>query len=367
MSKSPKASILFSVTNDLSYDQRMDRICTALSEHGFACTLIGRKTSSSRPLVNRNYATKRIALWFQKGKLFYLEYNFRLFWKALFSSYDVYCAIDLDTYLPMYLVARLRAKKIVYDAHEYFSELEEVVKRPFVHFAWQKVEAFAIKSADAHYTISDGYALLFKERYNADFRVIRNVPWQSEIEHSSDEREPYIIYQGALNIGRGLEASVRAMHAIEGLKLKIYGEGPIQKEVELLIAREKLGHKVELMGALLPHDLKRATANAFVGLTLFSEIGLHHQHSLANRFFDYLHAGIPQIAMNYSEYKHFNDRYHIAYLIDALDSAAIAQGIKALQDNQSLVDELKSNCQRAANENNWQIESQQLIKIYSNL
>jgi len=367
VSHTTKRSLLFTVTNDLSYDQRMDRICSALAENGYSCTLIGRKKRESKPLSNRSYRAVRIGLFFQKGKLFYLEYNFKLFFRVLFSKQDVYCAIDLDTYLPMYFAARIRGKKLVYDAHEYFSELEEVVERPLVHFVWQKAEAFAMKTADAYYTISRGYSSLFKKRYGTDFQVIRNVPSKNEVEDIQKDEERFIIYQGALNIGRGIEEAILAMHNINGLTLKIYGEGPIENELKSIIEQEKLQEKVKLMGALLPQELRQETLKAFIGLTLFSATGLHHQYSLANRFFDYFHAGIPQIAMNYPEYRSFNAKYDIACLIDTLDATSIEDSINALKDNEERVNEIRVNCKKAAIENNWQIESKQLINIYDSL
>jgi len=367
VSQSSKPKLLFAVTNDLSYDQRMDRICSALSENEFDCTIIGRKKSNSIGLSDKSYKTRRINLGFQKGKLFYLEYNFKLFWIALFSRCDVYCAIDLDTYIPFFLAAKLRGKKLTYDAHEYFSELEEVVNRPLVHFIWQKVESVAMRTANAYYTISEGYAGLFHSRYNQIFKVVRNVPRLSVEQIVQTSEKPFIIYQGALNVGRGLEESVLAMHHISGLQLRIYGEGPISGKLEKLIQNEKLDEKVSLMGAALPTDLRTITTQAFAGLTLFSETGLHHQYSLANRFFDYLHAGIPQIAMNYSEYKAFNEKYSIALLIDELSEDELAKGISELQSNPELASQLKNNCILAACENNWQIESKKLLEIYLNL
>jgi glycosyltransferase involved in cell wall biosynthesis len=367
VSRPLKHKLLFTVTNDLTYDQRIDRICSALTEKGYACTLIGRTKHSSKPLNERSYATERIPMYFQKGKLFYLEYNFKLFWKALFKGQDVYCAIDLDTYLPMLMAARIRGKKLVYDAHEYFSELEEVVKRPFVHFVWQKVESIAMQTADAYYTISEGYASLFKKRYNTDFRVIRNVPELKEEIGTPREAGTFIIYQGALNVGRGIEEAIMAMKSIDGLTLKIYGEGPIESEIKTLIEKENLSNKVAVMGAALPEDLKKITTNAFAGLTLFSSTGLHHQFSLANRFFDYFHAGIPQVAMNYPEYKAFNEKYNIAELIDHLDAQSIASAIAFLQENKSRIEEVRANCQKAARENNWQRESHKLIEIFDSL
>ncbi|MEQ9186832.1 MAG: glycosyltransferase [Cryomorphaceae bacterium] len=357
--------IVFTVTNDLTYDQRMQRICTALTESGFECTLIGRERSTSSALDEYPFKQVRLRCWFEKGKLFYLEYNIRLFFTLLTMRPYAFCAIDLDTALPVYCVAKIQRKAFVFDSHEYFSELEEVVTRPLVHKVWQWVERFVMKRFDAAYTISDGYAKLFLERYGATFQVIRNVPIRREL--PSTTPEPYVIYQGALNVGRGLEESVRAMKDIDGLSFKIFGEGPMRTKLEDLIRSEKLQDKVELCGAVSPAALRDFTCKAFAGFTLFSARGLHHQHSLANRFFDYVHAGIPQIAINHTEYRNFNEEYDIALLIDGARVSNIQQALLKLQTNATLYSRLKDNCSRAAKENNWQNESKTLIQLYQSI
>ena len=124
--------IYFTVTNDLTYDQRMHRICGSLAEAGYHVTLVGRRLSTSKALQEKNFTQKRIACFFNRGFLFYAEYNFRLFLFLLFRRMDAVCAIDLDTILPCLFVSKMRHIKRVYDAHEYFTELKEVRTRPYV-------------------------------------------------------------------------------------------------------------------------------------------------------------------------------------------------------------------------------------------
>ena len=97
--------IYFTVTTDLTYDQRMIRICSSLAVAGYQVVLVGRKLKSSLPLVEKPYSTKRILCFFEKGKLFYAEYNIRLFFFLLFKKMDCICAIDLDTILPCYYIS----------------------------------------------------------------------------------------------------------------------------------------------------------------------------------------------------------------------------------------------------------------------
>ena len=71
-------SIFFTVTTELTYDQRMIRICSSLASAGYDITLVGRKLKSSIPLSAQPFKQKRINCFFEKGKLFYAEYNIRL-------------------------------------------------------------------------------------------------------------------------------------------------------------------------------------------------------------------------------------------------------------------------------------------------
>src|SRR5687767_1010559 len=119
------AHLVFTVTNDLVYDQRMLRICSSLAGAGYHVTLVGRSYRDSPNLLPRPFHQKRLACWSRKGFVFYAEYSVRLFFYLLLKKMDLVCAIDLDTILPCYLVSRLRKKKRVYDAHELFCEMKE--------------------------------------------------------------------------------------------------------------------------------------------------------------------------------------------------------------------------------------------------
>ncbi len=358
--------IIFTVTNDLVFDQRMERICGTLACNGYDCVLIGRKGGKSQKLSQKNYEQVRIPCWFSKGKAFYIEYNLKLLWYLLFRKTDIFCAIDLDTALPVWVMSKLKRKTMVYDAHEFFSEMEEIISRPLIHKAWVAVEKFILKRVKYGYTISDGYARLFKERYNADLKVIRNAPRIDKSKPPHPDHK-FIIYQGVLNVGRGLEASLAAMQKLEGMELQIFGAGPKEKELKQLAKSYKLNGHVKFKGPVRPENLKTHTTEAWLGLTLFSEAGLHHRYSLANRFFDYMHAGIPQVAMNYPEYRAFNEKWEVALLIDELSPQAIEAAIQQLVEHPEKYEQLKANCKEAREHNSWNQEAIKLIDFYKRI
>src|SRR4030095_6377705 len=102
----------------------MDRICTTLAENGYTVTLVGRKLKNSVPLKPKKYQQRRIRCFFNKGKLFYFEFNLRLSNWLLFRKMDAICAIDLDTIIPCHTASVLKRIPRIYDAHELFTELK---------------------------------------------------------------------------------------------------------------------------------------------------------------------------------------------------------------------------------------------------
>lgn len=356
-------SLTFTVINDLAYDQRMQRICNTLSHAGYNVLLIGRKLSSSLPLIKQSYKQKRLTCFFTKGKLMYLEFNLRLLFYLLRISSDCYCAIDLDTILPNYFASKIKRKKRVYDAHELFTEQKEIVTRPAIYKLWLQVEKFAVPKFKNGYTVNDFIAQEFKRRYGLNYSIVRNLPNLSRYQPYSDKKNPFIIYQGAVNEGRSFETLMPAMKKVNA-KLKIYGNGNFFGKIEQLIKEYQLEDKVELKGWIAPDELKKITPAAFAAVMLFEDTGLNQYHSLANRFFDYIMAGIPQVCVSYPQYKAINDKYGVACLISNTNAETIAAALNNLLCNVVEYNVLQQNCLKAREELNWQAEEKVVINFY---
>src|SRR5688572_7611846 len=189
--------LVFAVTNDLNYDQRMIRICTSLAQAGYSVTLVGRRWAKTPAVVPRPFSQKRLFCFFKTGKLSYLEYNLRLFFYLLFQKAHAVCAIDLDTILPFYFISKLKRIPRVYDAHELFCEMKEVVTRPFVYRVWKKVERFTVPKFKHGYTVNEPIASEFHKMYGVQYEVIRNVPVLQPLTIPA-KTEKYILYQGAV-------------------------------------------------------------------------------------------------------------------------------------------------------------------------
>jgi len=343
----------------------MQRICKALSNAGYKVTIYGFHTKKQPDLEYQPYRQIRLKRLFTKGKLFYLEYNLRLVIQLLKNKYDIYCAIDLDTALAHFIASKWHKKIMCLDAHEYYLGLPEIEHRPVTKKMWQYLERFIYPTLKKAYTVNESIAKLYETAYDIEMTVIRNCP---ELKNATSikKEEGYILYQGALNEGRGLEELITAMQWVD-MPLKIAGSGTIDKTLQQLAASLNLKHKIFFLGYVLPEDLGAITAKAFIGVNLLKGDCLNYYYSLANKFFDYMHANIPQLSMDFPEYRYINQSHEVAVLLENLNPKHISEKLNKLLKNENHYSKLASNCKAAKETFNWQNEKEKLIQFYKNI
>ena len=362
--------ILFTVTNDLQFDQRMRRICGTLSNAGYDVTLIGRRPiSPSSPLTQTPYTQVQLAgLIFTKGKLFYLEFNLRLLLFLLFKPCDAICSIDLDNAVPGIIAAKLRKKIHIFDAHELFTHVPEVARRPRIQAIWEKVQAFTFKHCNTAFTVGPAIAQYFTEKYHKPVQVVRNMPRASVVAHTDTahfaaiENKKFILYQGALNEGRGLELLIQAMVNIP-CELVLAGEGDVSDPLRKLTQSLNLENKVHFLGMIPPHQLPALTKLAYIGFNVSENVGLSYYLSLNNKFFDYTQSHLPSLINPYPEYKQLLSEFQVGLLTEPKIESIIEQASELL-NNPSLYQELKSQCIAASEKWTWEQETPKLLSIF---
>ena len=356
--------IICTVTNDLSHDQRMIRICSSLVGAGYEVWLVGREKPDSPTLPQRPFRQLRLKCRFHSGKLFYLEYNLRLFFFLLRNQCSVINSIDLDTLWPGFVVSRWRGVPCVYDAHEYFTETPEVVRRSFVQWIWERLASYIIPKLEYCYTVGPALALIFQERYGPLFSVIRNLPAQREIPEEKPLKQPIILYQGMLNEGRGLEVAIAAMKDLPEATLWLAGKGDVMDALQGLTEELGLQNRVKFLGFVSPDQLPELTEKAWLGLNLLENKGLSYYYSLANKAFDYIQAGLPSIQMDFPEYRSLQQEYGPFLLLEELTPSALASSIRPLLEEPARYEQLRENCIKAASQLHWETEEQELLDFY---
>ncbi len=365
--------VVVSVINDLVTDQRVHKTCTTLNEMGFDVLLVGRRKQVSLPLADRKYGTYRMKLATETGVLFYFFFQWRLFFFLLKNRADVYVSNDLDTLWPNYVVSKWRKKPLVYDAHEIFTEVPELVNRKFKQKIWKRLERRIFPKLKFTFTVNESIAEWYEKEYGIRPEVVRNIPRKNSSvsrkltrkEVHLPENKKIILLQGAgINVHRGAEEAVEAMQFINEAVLLIIGSGDVIQQLKELAEKDHLEGKIIFVSKLPPDELRAWTALADIGLTLDKNTNINYRFSLPNKIFDYIHAGIPVLTSDLVEVRRIVEHYQVGRVSFDHDPQNLAKILNEmiLSPDYSL---WKSNTIKASEELTWENEEVKIKTVYS--
>jgi len=359
-----KKRIIISVSSDLCTDQRVLKVSKTCFENGFDVLLIGRKLKNSLPLETP-FPHKRWRLFFNSSLAFYAELNIRLFFYLLFSKADILLANDTDTLAANFLTAKLRKKKLVFDAHELFPEVPELTNRPTVKKAWTKIEDILFPYLQHSYTVCNSIAAYYNHKYNINMKVVRNVPYYrpAQTQKKQSQNIKTILYQGAINTGRGLEWVIDAMPYVKDAQLLIIGSGDTKPQLEEKVRAMQLTDKIRFEDKMKPEALLSYTQNADLGLCLLENKGLSYYYALPNRIFDYINAGIPVLATRFPEIEAIVEPCQTGVLIDNYEPEYLAQTINEMMEHPYSTEHFQSLASKFC----WEKEEKILLDIIRNL
>jgi len=366
---------IVAVINDLLTDQRVHKSCMALQQSGYEVILIGRSLRTSPAMPQRPYACVRMKLMFEKGPLFYAEFNIRLFLYLFFSRFNLLVANDLDTVLPVFFLSRLRHVPMIFDSHEYFTETPELVHRPGVQKVWKSIERYVLRRLPWMITVNDSIAAMFEQEYGIKVHVIRNIPprWQSSerINRQSlglPSDRPLLILQGSgINMHRGAEELVEAMKHLPDVTLLIIGSGDVVHNLQQQSAQQGTTDRIRFMPRMPYERMMQFTANADLGFTLDKDTNLNYRYSLPNKIFDYIQAGTPVVSSNLPEVAKVVKQYGVGCVAESHDPVYLAGLIRNMLTDSVAKENYATNCRLAAEELCWENEQQKLLDIYGSI
>jgi len=373
MKKSRRRIVYIAVINDLVSDQRIHRTSATLESEGAAPVLIGRKLRTSLSTQDLPWPSIRFRMLFTRGPLFYLFYNLRLFMFLLLSAKPILIlANDLDTLPAASLAARLRRVPLLFDSHEYFTEVPELIGRKRVKRIWERIESYFLPRVKYASTVSGSIARAYKEKYGITFEVIRNLPHKRERVQSQSWKERFpgqkiLLYQGAVNKGRGIELMVESMACLENVHLVLAGSGDIEKAVQELIRMRGLQQRITMTGRLKPEELFILTCQADLGLSLEEDLGLNYRFALPNKVFDYVMAGVPVLCSGLPEMAAVVDEYGIGEVLQDRSPEKLAAQIRDMLDKEEKRKVWQEKLHAAAGKLNWETEEEKLKTLFRSI
>ena len=204
--------------------------------------------------------------------------------------------------------------------------------------------------------------------------VIRNFPNTYDLDEirTNDKQligklpgETLIIYQGSINVDRGLEEMIDAMPLLPKCRLIICGDGDVLQSLKKQVSKIECSDRIEFKGKISFEELAYYTIQADLGLSIEKQNGLSYSFALPNKFFDYIQAGIPSVISSLPEMQKINAKYNVAVEVSSVTPQALAESVTKFIEDASQMVVLKENTLKARNELNWTKESKIVEQLFT--
>lgn len=358
-----KKKIITSAFSNLYTDQRIEKVCHTLYRNGYDIELIGNDWKGAKEM-QRPYPFSRIHLISKSLKTAYFEFNWKLYHELIKKAdrNTILHANDVDALYPNYLIAKKLNIPLVFDSHEIFSEMP-AIQGKMSQKLWRYVEKTVIPDLKWMITASGSYAKWFQKSYGILPVVVQNAPRRLDTSIDIPENNPQILlYQGAINPFRGIDKVIMAMHHLEGVILKIAGDGPRKQEFEALMMKENLQHKVQFLGKLMPEDLRNVTLTADCGMSIEENGGDSYLYSLPNKVLDCIQARVPLILSSLPEMQNIKSQFDVGEIIKDHQPENIAAAVRQVLTKGRV--NYKSELEKASRFLCWENEEIKLLEVF---
>jgi glycogen(starch) synthase len=210
---------------------------------------------------------------------------------------DVIHANDFDTLPAAFVLARTMGARLVYDAHEIYTQQEACPAKLYTAVIVAIERALAGR-ADAVITVNDEIAQELRQllRLKAQPLVVMNCAALDPVEpdHQSTGRMR-VVYQGAMGPGRQIEDLLDMAEHAPGIHLTIRVIGTDLEALSASVAERELEDRVEIATPVAPSALVEALRGHHVGLMINRPITRNDEFALPNKLFEYLMAGLAVV------------------------------------------------------------------------
>ncbi len=259
------------------------------------------------------------------------------------EKYDFVWANDLPTLLPAVKASKTLHSKVIYDSHEiyvetinqFFLKQQNPIKNTIfialtklMRYHGKYMEKKLLRSTSLMFTVNESLKAYFEKTYNYNnIEVLMNLPNQTDVSKKNifDFKTHFswplnsvvVIYQGALNAGRGLNLMIDAFKYLpHNYRLVILGKGTLKNQLIEKVSKNELERRVCFLDAVPLSILIKYTQGADIGLNLLEDFNLSKKLASPNKLFEYIHAGIPVVASDTIENKKVFEKFNIGLLCE---------------------------------------------------
>lgn len=250
-------------------------------------------------------------------------------------------AHDLDTLPAGFVVARRARARLVYDAHELYSEFD----RPAPRLARRlilAIEGGLARRADAVVTVSEDLARELRARLGlrSEPLAVPNAPARSEHVAGARNGPLRVVYQGGLGPGRTLEDLLAAAGA-DGTELTIRIRMADPEALRREIDRRALTGRVRVAEPVPPARALESLAEFDVGLIFDRPRTRNSELSAPNKFYEYLMAGLAVVAPELETLGPIVRNEGVGRTYDARSPEELPRALAELARDRPAVEEMK--------------------------
>jgi glycosyltransferase involved in cell wall biosynthesis len=380
------------VTNSVSIDTRVIKEAASLLSAGYEVTVLGLADPGQpaeetlegfrvRRLRPDTLRAPRRGLRRFLAPL-HMAWGLADYWRraliaATAEPFDVYHAHDLVTLPVAWAARRRRGGRVVYDAHELFTEMSRL--DPLSRVVFRAMESVLIGRTDRVLTVNESIAQELARRYGIPRPlVLRNCPRTSGVRPVAARSTlraragvpagvPIVLYQGFYLPHRGLENLIRASASFARARLVLMGWGPLLEDLKARAAGEGVAGHVTFVDPVPMDELLAMTAGADLGVVPYLNVGLNNFYTSPNKLFEYVAAGVPVVASFFPELKKVVEGLSLGRTFDPDDPSSIAAAVNAILEDPAEHARLRENAARAAPSFTWEGEVHTLLDAYSSL
>ncbi|MBR9977093.1 MAG: glycosyltransferase [Bacteroidetes bacterium] len=299
--------------------------------------------SATLPDVGIRYIRMRSRAWSARQTavlklLRFKEFTFRTMWALRKYPSALLVLHDMPAVLPALGILLLRPRRVVFHAHELWSEAAEQLAplRPF----WRVLERWTMRRAARVIVPEINRARIVHEEYGSPVPpvVVMNIPADPPPFARGnllrerlllDANALCVLYQGLLAESRCIVELVRAIGMLpEHVHLVLIGSG----EASFMELLEKecatVSHRVHLLSWMHPEELRECTASADVGVLLYRNSGRNNYYAAPNKLYEYLFAGLPVVASAFPGLRAAVEGGSFGACADPADPAEIADALQ---------------------------------------
>jgi glycosyltransferase involved in cell wall biosynthesis len=284
------------------------------------------------------------------------------------GPFDVVHANDFETLPAGWALARRAGARLVYDAHELYSEVEP--EPPRLHRAvLGLLERLLAKRAAAVVTVSDDIAdeLVARRGLRVRPTVVLNCPEPVELELEEHEPPLRAIYQAGAGSGRRLEDLLDAAALVEGVHVTLRVTRVDLDELRAEVERRGLEDRVAVADPVSPEHLVETLAPFDVGIVIDRPVALNNALGFPNKLFEYLMAGLAVAVPNLRTMGAFVEREGVGVVFEAGSPESLAQALRALAADRQRLRALRERARRSALERyNADVQGETLARVWEN-